>query len=206
MSIVEPSAEPRPRYDEEIRLIAQIVKQADRSVRPSALLLILWGGIAALNDLCFYIYYWRYFVIGHAAAPRSLVDWTPVGYLLLLGVSIGALFMQRTSARMTVVDRQLAVTFTVAASIAFIINTIGYPRWVMAGPDYAMLGNALFAVPTLSIGIQYRCVPLIAGGVALVASLLVPAFDPWNVNLYTCIGMVFGLLVPGVYFAVRRHA
>ena len=54
------------------------------------------------------------------------------------------------------VDGQLPLAFVVAAGIAFITNVLGYPHWVMAGPDYSMFANGLFAVPMLSIGIQYN--------------------------------------------------
>jgi hypothetical protein len=202
----EPPLEPRPRYDEEIRLIARIVERADQSVRPSALLLVLGGAIAATTDLCYYVYYWRYYHIGHAATPQALIDWADCAYLPLLAISAVALLKHRAKTQSTMVDHQLAITFIVAAGIAFVTDMLGYPHWVMAGPDYSMFANGLFAVPMLSIGIQYDCRPLVLGGIALFASLIVPHFDPNNVNLYTGLGMLCGVVVPGVYFAMFRRA
>jgi hypothetical protein len=206
MTIGEPPADPRPRYDEEIRLISQIMERADRSVRPSPSLLIIWGAISALADGCYFVYYWRYYHVGPTAAPHALLEWTSFAYVALLAISMLALLAHRWKQRVTVVDEQLTITFGIAATIAYLVGRLGYAHWVMAGPDYPMLTNALFAVPMLSIGIQYKSKPLIFGGIALVLSLVAPHFNADNVELYLGLGMLFGLVLPGLYFAVRRHA
>jgi hypothetical protein len=206
MPLAEPPSEPRVRYDEEIRLITQIIERADRSVRPRPGLLIAWGTIAALADLSYFVYYWRYYNIGPSSAPHMLLALGGVAYIVLLVISVASLTVPRWKARVTMVDQQLTITFGVAATIAYLVSRVGYTHDVMVGADYAMLANALFAVPMLSVGIQYRCAPLALGGLALVVSLIVPHFDPYRVDLYMALGMTFGLVLPGLYYAVRRHA
>lgn len=203
--IEEPPVEQRPRYDEEIRLIAGIVERADRTVRPNAALLVFGGAIGAAIDLCYYVYYWRYYVLGPKYAPGVALSVAhAAGIALILG-AILMLLIRRPSSRWTTVDRQLATTFGVAPGLAWLITKLGYPTWVMVGPDYSILWNALLAVPMLSIGFQYINRTLILGGFALAASLVVARFDLWNIELYLAIGMVAGLVVPGIVFGLQRR-
>ncbi len=201
-----PDSEPRPRYDEEIRLVARIVEHADRTVRPRPALLIAMGAIGAAIDLCYYLYYRRFYELGPRHAPSALLSVAHgLGIALLIAV-VGLLLARPSFTRWTAVDRQLATTFSVAVAIALLVEGLGWPRWVMAGPDYAMFENALLAVPMLSIGFQYANGILIVGGVVLAASLVAPRFDLWNIDLYLALGLFFGCALPGIIFGVRRRA
>jgi hypothetical protein len=196
----------RLRYDEEIRLVAKIVEQADRTLRPRPALLIVVGCAGASIDLCYYLYYRRYYELGpqHAPAALQLVA-HGLGIALLVGVT-GLLLARPSFARWTVVDRQLATTFSVAVAMALLVDNLAWPRWVMAGPSYAMFWNALLAVPMLSIGLQYASRTLVAGGLLLAASVILPRFDLWNIDLYLALGMFFGCALPGMIFGFRRRA
>lgn len=198
--------ESRARYDEEIRLVARIIERADRTVRPQPALLILVGVAGAASDLCYYFYYRLLYEDGALHAPRTLLQLAHyVAIALFIGV-VGALIAKPSLTRWTMVDRQLATTFSVAVATALLVDYLGWPQWVIAGPSYAMFWNALLAVPMLSIGFQYGNRVLIGGGLSLAASLVVPRFDLWNIDLYFALGMFFGCAVPGMIFAVRRRA
>jgi hypothetical protein len=86
-----------------------------------------------------------------------------------------------------------------------LVDSLDWPRWVMTGPDYAMLWNALLVIPMLSIGLQYANRTLIAGGLVLAASLVAPRVDPWRIDLYLALGMFLGCAVPGIIFGLRRR-
>lgn len=201
----EPETEERLSYDEEIRLIAGIVERADRGVRPNAWLLIIIGVGAALINLCYYVYYWRYYYLGSRyAAVGLLVFAHAAGIAVLLG-SAAALLLRRRPSRWTAVDVQLATTFGVAIGLGLLTSWIGYPTWVMAGPDYSVFWVALLAIPMLSIGLQYADRKLLIGGGILVASLVAARLDLWNIGLYLAFGVLLGIAGPGVAFAVRRR-
>ncbi len=201
-----PDVESRPRYDEETRLIAQIVTTADRTLRPRPALLITVGLVGAAIDLCYYFYYRQLSDLAPARSPNGLLTAGHyLGILMIVGV-IAALAIKPSSPSRTVVDRQLTISFGVAASLALLVDNLGWPRWVMAGPEYAMIWNLVLAIPMLSIGLQYSNRILVGGGVALAASLVASRFDPWQLDLYLALGMLLGCALPGIIFGVRGRA
>jgi hypothetical protein len=201
MSIKPPSErESGSRYEEEVRLVAGILERADRTVRPSAVLLLTWGVLGLVVDLGFYLYYRSFYTGGH---PSEMLRQLALPSLAIgLAVTVARGLLMRP-ARRTAVDRAVAVTFSVAAICALVPNFLGFPQWVMAGPAHGIFWNLMAASAAGSIGVQYREVPLIAGALALGGAVVVASFDVYQIDLILALGMFLGLAGPGVYYAVR---
>lgn len=196
-----PASDPRLRYEEEVHLVAGILDRADRTVRPSSILLLTWGILGAAVDLGYYLYYHSYYSGGH---PSEILLHFPVPALLLgLCMTVARAALVRRERR-TFVDRAVAITFGVAAVCAIVPGFLGFPRWVMAGPDYGILWNLLAASAAASIGLQYRARPLVAGAAALGLSILAARFELYDIDLVLAIGMFIGLAGPGAYYALRN--
>jgi hypothetical protein len=199
---VEPEADidPRPRYDEEVRLVAGILERVDRTARPSPPLLLTWGLLGAAVDFAYFTYYRIFYSGGHPPAILLQLSLPALG--LGLAITCATIIAVRRERR-TLVDRAIAITFSVAGVCAALPLLLSFPRWVMAGPDYSIIWNLLAACAAASLGLQYRAKPLVLGGLALAATVVIARFDMYNIDVILAIGMLAGLAAPGVYYAMR---
>ncbi len=201
--------EPRPRYDEEVHLVSQILERADRTPRPNALLPITWGMVGTVADLGYFWYYFLYYNPVYAAhgRPPTAILWIP-DLALAAGLAITVTrAIVRHPERRTLVDRAIGINFSVAAAIgiglAFVGGFVGFPSWVMSGPDYAILWNLLIASAAASIGLQYHARPLLIGAIALAGSVVATKLNFFYVDLILAVGMFAGLVLPGAFYAFR---
>ncbi len=195
--------EQRPHYDEEVRLVSEILQRADRTPRPNPLLLLTWGMVGTVVDLAYFWYYYRLYA-RHDHPPVALLQ---IAYIALsIGLVVTALraFMQRLERR-TLVDRAIAINFSVAAAMGIGLVFMRFPRWVMSGPDYAIAWNLLTASAAAAIGLQFRAWPLLIGAIVLVGTVVASTMNPYFINLFLAVGMFGGLVLPGLFYALRER-
>ncbi len=190
---------------EQLALAATILERADRTVRPNALLLIVWGLVSCAQNVLFYVYYSRFYGLGASHAPVLIRDIALNLSLVSAVTTVLVLALRRAPTGQTKVDRQLSITFLAAWLIWFMFASLGFPSWAFAGPSYALLQNALFALAMLSLGMHYESRVLALGGGALIVSILVARADLWHINLFLALGQLLGLALPGLIFARRTQ-
>lgn len=107
------------------------------------------------------------------------------------------------SGRSTPVDRQASVVFAVILGWLGVLSILSGINGFISERAICLLWNAGVSMALLILGLQASRA-LTAGGVVLLASVLAANFDPAGFYLWLALGVLFGVVAPGVSFAIEN--
>ena len=179
-----------------LAMVDRIIATADRSVRVRGTLFIIWGIAGALVD-------------GTIQAALSFGSafrwwfWIPavVVYFGAIAAQVYHMKHYRRLGRLNLVEAQF-IRLIGISSFAAAVGALG-GWYIFAGWPQAALWSLCLSIPLLFVGVQGHRYAL-AGGAALLASIVVANFTPHAVGLTLAIGFLVGYAGAGVAFEVLR--
>jgi len=184
-----------PEAREQLDVVDRVLAHAERSIRPSGMLFVLWGIVAAVVDLTFQAISWY--------STRFVWWWfAPAVILYAAAILTTIVYANRAKrcGRLSVIEAQYLRVLYIslcAAGVAVFCASI-FNGWA----DGAIWSMA-FGISLVFIGIQGNRIAL-AGGIVLFASIIVANFVPHAVGVVLAIGMLIGYVGAGIAFEASR--
>ncbi|HEY8297542.1 MAG TPA: hypothetical protein VIG32_05925 [Candidatus Baltobacteraceae bacterium] len=179
-----------------LEMVDRILAQANRAIQTRGTLFILWGVVAAILNLTAQM----------AVNAGAWQLWQTVldGGLYLAAIVISIAYVRRyqKSGRLNVTELQFIRILWISLAAAFVAE-VGAPNifthWAMSA-----IWSICIAIPLLFIGAQGQRYAL-AGGVVLLASVIVANYTPHTTGIVLAIGDIVGYAGAGVAFELQRR-
>ena len=180
---------------EHLEMVDRILSRADASVEPRGTIFIIWGVAAAVLNLSIQ----GYFSYGFTAQYW----WTLPAAVYVLAIAATMYYSIRCDreGRMSVTERQFLRILYVTLATAFVGGVLAtniFTQWAQSA-----IWSLCIAVPLLFIGVQGQRYAL-AGGVVLLASVVVANYTPHTVGVTLAIGDLIGYAGAGLAFELQR--
>lgn len=174
--------------------VDNILRNADRSLRLSPLVLVVWGLVATIINAV------QQARASGVAVPSDSAIQAPM-FLLAIALTIWVDRRDRER-RETLIDRQAGVVFGVVF-LVLLIASFTAQHTVIPGAGIALFWSFGLSIALLIVGIQASR-PLLLGGVALVVASVVACLVPRWFSGILAVGWLVGMIVPAIILAVRR--
>lgn len=179
-----------------IAMVDRILATADQSLRIRGTLFLFWGIAGAVLDL----------TIQAALTWQSALRWwwwLPVAVVYVAAIVAQVLYVRhyRRLGRLNLLE----MYFVRLIGISSFVAAVGcFGGWnVFLGWPQAAIWSLCLAIPLLFVGVQGHRYAL-AGGVVLLASIVVASFTPQAVGLSLAVGLLIGYAGAGVAFEVQN--
>ncbi|MDQ6823795.1 MAG: hypothetical protein M3Z07_04810 [Candidatus Eremiobacteraeota bacterium] len=180
---------------EHLEMVDRILSRADSSVQPRGTIFIIWGVAAAILNLSIQ----GYFSYGFTAPYWWIL---PAGaYVLAIAATIYYSVYCDREGRMSVTERQFLRILFITLATAFVGGVLAsniFTQWAQSA-----IWSLCIATPLLFIGVQGQRYAL-AGGVVLLASVVVANYTPHTVGLTLAVGDLIGYAGAGLAFELQR--
>jgi eukaryotic-like serine/threonine-protein kinase len=178
------------------KIFQRILYPSDGVFHTHGMLLLTAGVLAAL--LLFerqaIAWHWR-------ATPDKAIDIGAVVVWLCWSVHEGHRMMQ--SGRFSPLDRQSWIVFSVITTAVGTLTIASAIRPMIPPEAIAVFWNASIAMGLIIVGLQASRL-MTAGGIVLLASAIIAVFHSDAVYLFLAIGMLGGMVAPGLLLTVQR--
>jgi serine/threonine protein kinase len=131
---------------------------------------------------------------------------TPLDVAILIVWILWSMWERRRMERagkFSVMDRLSWTMFTVIAIVFGAVTVAAAVRRFLPAEVMAVFWNAGLSVGLLVVGIQASRL-MTAGGAALLLSAIMAIFQPKSLYLWLAVGMVAGMIVPGLIFTLQN--
>ncbi len=181
--------------DQHLSVVQHILERSGRAQRPTPYTYLIW----ALASAVAYLGY-----VPQLAAHEVLLF--NLGDLLLLAAyALTAWeFFRLLRDRVTTLDRQALFAFAGVTLFVGVMKIVWYAHGIMIGADYGIAWSMGFALSLILLGIGPMR-PLLIGGLALTASIIIGSLYINELALVLAIGSLLGIGGPGLYFLMRRR-
>jgi serine/threonine protein kinase len=178
------------------KFVHRLVSPRSGMLHNNSIMFIGWGafGFAVLIEKYLIAIGWR----KDAGVPFAFYI---MGWIMTLSIVEGRRMV--TSGRSTAVDRQASVVFGVTLGWLGVLTILSAINGFISERVMCLLWNAGISMALLIGGLQASRV-LMAGGIVLLASVVIANFDPDGFYLWLAFGVLFGVGAPGVLFAVEN--
>jgi hypothetical protein len=138
---------------------------------------------------------------GSKTQPNALAG--ALGFLVWLGWALWEGRRMVRTGRFSALDRQSWIVFTVITVVVGALTIVSQILRVIQPAAMAIFWNAALAMGLLIVGLQASRL-LTAGGVALFVSAVSAAFDPRRLYTHLALGVLAGMVIPGLILAFHR--
>jgi len=179
-----------------LQWVEGILRTADRTLHLPPATLIAWGLVAfTINAM-------------HQAAvlgitlPRDNYVQLPM-FLAAIGISLWA-GSHNPTGRMTLVDSNAGIVFSVVFAVLMLINLTAQDR-IVSFRAMALFWSVAYSIALLVVGIQASR-PLWIGGLIMLAASSTASFLPGWFDAILALGWLLGFVGPGLVLALgKRH-